>query len=117
MIIKFRSILLFSSLLFIFGSFSSFTYLQYEHLVIAQEKKSEGEGQRRPPGGGPPPEATEACSGKNDGDSCGFTSPRGDEIKGDCRTVKNGDFACVPEGGPPGKRDNEKPKDEDLGGY
>jgi len=58
MIIKFRSILIFSSILFILGSFSSFTYLQYEQFVVAEEKKNEGEGQRRPHGG-PPPEAKE----------------------------------------------------------
>lgn len=116
MIIKFRSILIFSSILFIFGSFSSFTYLQYEQIVVAEEKESEGDGQRRPHRG-PPPESKEACSGKSEGDFCGFTSPRGDEIKGDCRTVKNGDFACVPEGGPPGKRDHERPEDEDPMGY
>jgi len=59
MIIKFRSILIFSSILFILGSFSSFTYLQYDSVVVAEETKNEDEGQRRPPGG-PPPEAKEA---------------------------------------------------------
>ena len=114
--IKYFSVVFFSSILFILGSFSSFTYLQYEQFVVAEEKKNEGEGQRRPHGG-PPPEAKEACSGKSEGDSCGFTSPRGDEIKGDCRTVRNGDFACVPEGGPPGRKEQKPPEDEDPMGY
>ena len=117
MIIKFRSILIFSSILFIFGSFSSFTYLQYEQLVVAEEKESEGDGQRRPHRG-PPSESKEACSGKNEGDSCGFTSPYRGEINGDCRTVKNGDVACVPEGGPPGRGGNEGSRDgKDSPGY
>lgn len=116
MIIKTRSILIFFSILFILGSFSSFPYLQYENNAVAQENKNEDEGQRRPHGG-PPPEAKEACNGKNEGDSCGFTSPRGDEIKGDCRTVKNGEFACVPEGGHPGKKDQKPPEDDEPMGY
>jgi len=31
--------------------------------------------------------------------------------------VKNGDFACVPEGGPPGRKDQKPPEDEDPMGY
>ncbi len=108
--IKYFSVVIFSSILFILGSFSSFTYLQYEQFVVAEEKESEGNGQRRPHRG-PPPESKEACSGKSEGDSCGFTSPYRGEINGDCRTVRNGDFACVPEGGPPGRRDGKRPKD------
>ncbi len=114
--IKYFSVVIFTSVLFILSSFSSFTYLQYDYVVVAEETKIEDEGQRRP-NDGPPPEAKQACSGKNEGDSCGFTSPRGDEIKGDCRTVKNGDFACVPEGGHPGKKDHERPEDVDPMGY
>jgi hypothetical protein len=53
-----------------------------------------------PPGGGPPhrppPEALDACSGKSDGDACGFTSPRGDQISGSCRTPPGSGLACVP---------------------
>jgi len=115
--IKYFSVVIFTSILFVLSSFSSFSYLQYDDVVVAEETKNEDEGQRRPPGGGPPPEAKQACSGKSEGDSCGFTSPRGDEIKGDCRTVKNGDFACVPEGGPPGKKDHKPSEDEDPMGY
>ena len=115
--IKYFSVVIFTSVLFVLSGYSSNTYLEYEHLVVAEENEGEGERQRRPPGGGPPPEAKQACSGKSEGDSCGFTSPRGDEIKGDCRTVKNGDFACVPEGGPPGKKDHKPPEDEDPMGY
>jgi len=114
---KYFSVVIFTSVLFILSSFSSFSYLQYDYVVVAEETKNENEGQRRPPGGGPPPEAKQACSGKNEGDSCGFTSPRGDEIKGDCRTVRNGDFACVPEGGPPGRKEQKPPEDEDPMGY
>lgn len=52
---------------------------------------------------GPPPEAISACEGLSEGDTCSFTSRRGDEIEGICGTTRNGDFACMPEGGPPGK--------------
>ena len=114
--IKYFSVVIFTSVLFILSSFSSFTYLQYDYVVVAEETKNEDESQRRP-NDGPPPEAKQACSGKNEGDSCGFTSPYRGEINGDCRTVRNGDFACVPEGGPPGKRDRERPEDEDPTGY
>ena len=100
--IKYFSVVIFTSVLFILSSFSSFTYLQYDYVVVAEETKIEDEGQRRPHDG-PPPESKEACSGKNEGDSCGFTSPYRGESNGDCRTVKNGDLACVPDGGHPGK--------------
>lgn len=44
---------------------------------------------------GPPPEAIAACSGQGDGSTCRFTSPRGDTIRGTCRTP-GGALACVP---------------------
>ena len=50
----------------------------------------------RGPGGrsGPPQEAISACSGKRDGASCSFTTPRG-SISGSCRTIQS-NVACVP---------------------
>ncbi len=47
---------------------------------------------------GPPPGAFDACSGMKDGDGCGFTSPRGDQITGRCH-APTGILACVPERG------------------
>lgn len=47
---------------------------------------------------GPPPEAIEACSGRGDGDTCGFSTPRG-QMTGTCRTVPEGQKACVSERG------------------
>lgn len=44
----------------------------------------------------PPAEALTACRGKADGAACGFTSPRGDNINGTCRTPPNSSLACVP---------------------
>jgi len=47
----------------------------------------------------PPQEALSACSGKSDGASCGFISPRGDTISGTCRTPPaQSSLACVPMG-------------------
>ena len=47
------------------------------------------------PQGGPPQEAITACSGKSQGVSCTFTTPRG-MITGTCQTPPNGSLACVP---------------------
>ena len=44
--------------------------------------------------GGPPQEALTACSGKRDGASCSFTTPRG-KISGSCRSIQSS-VACVP---------------------
>ena len=44
--------------------------------------------------GGPPQEAISACSGKGEGASCSFTTPRG-RITGNCRTIQS-NVACVP---------------------
>jgi hypothetical protein len=46
----------------------------------------------------PPEEAIDACRGKSDGDTCGFTSPRGDEISGVCQTPLQNLLACIPAG-------------------
>ena len=48
----------------------------------------------------PPAEAIAACSGKADDSVCAFTSPRGMEVRGQCRKVGAGagEFACVPAG-------------------
>ncbi|MEM8561801.1 MAG: hypothetical protein AAGF57_06180 [Pseudomonadota bacterium] len=51
---------------------------------------------------GPPPEALAACDGSAAGDSCSFTSPRGDSIEGSCIVPRSDKgLACKPEGGPP----------------
>jgi hypothetical protein len=44
----------------------------------------------------PPAQATQACQGKQQGESCRFDAPRG-EVSGTCRTMPNA-FACVPAG-------------------
>jgi hypothetical protein len=70
-------------------------------IVVAQADGTDAPRGRRHHG--PPPEAISACDGLSDGDTCSFTSRRGDEIEGTCGTTRGGDFACMPEGGPPGK--------------
>lgn len=46
----------------------------------------------------PPQEAITICEGKNSGDSCSITSPRGDSINGTCEDTPDGKyFACKPE--------------------
>lgn len=66
-----------------------------------QERRSPPGSSDRGPGGagpggrgGPPQEALSACSGKRDGASCSFTTPRG-KISGSCRSIQS-DVACVP---------------------
>jgi hypothetical protein len=50
------------------------------------------------PGRRAPPEALAACSGKAANANCSFTSPRGDAVSGQCRTLGDGggEAACVP---------------------
>ena len=55
---------------------------------------------QHPSGFGPPAEALAACSGRHEGDECGFISPRGDNITGVCRTPPSMPLACIPSGGP-----------------
>ncbi len=57
--------------------------------------------------GRPPQEAIDACRGKNQGNSCQFTSPHG-AITGTCRSIGN-QLACAPEGGPPGGQSGRPP--------
>lgn len=51
----------------------------------------------RPDRNGPPPEALTACESAAEGDSCSFTSPRG-EVSGQCVTPpqKEAQLACKP---------------------
>jgi hypothetical protein len=44
----------------------------------------------------PPSEAIQACNGRNVQAPCGFTSPRGDEIRGSCGEPVQGVVACMP---------------------
>lgn len=64
-----------------------------------------GPGNDRPgngPGGqGPPDEAIDACQGMDEGDACSFATPRGDQVTGTCRSVREG-MACVPDNHPGG---------------
>jgi len=57
-------------------------------------------------GGGPPPQMLDACTGKEKGADCSFTSPRsGDEMKGTCQPRRDDaeQLACRPAGrGGPG---------------
>lgn len=70
-------------------------------VIVAQADETDAPSGRRHHG--PPPEAISACDGLNEGDVCLFTTRRGDDIEGTCGTTRKGDFACIPEGGPPGK--------------
>ncbi len=64
--------------------------------------------QTGPPLGGPPQEATEACSGKVEGDSCEFNAPHG-KVSGVCENLQNR-LACRPDSGvPPGVPGNLRP--------
>lgn len=71
-------------------------------------------GQPQPGQGQPPQEAIDACSGKNAGDTCEMTSPRGDKIAGTCEKVSD-QLACKPKdqpnGGPQGKPPKTPPKE------
>ena len=56
-----------------------------------------GSSSNRSPGGGrgaPPQEAISACSGKRDGATCSFSTPRG-RVNGSCRSIQS-NVACVP---------------------
>ena len=54
-----------------------------------------GSGMGHGPGHGrPPAEAINACSGKSEGDSCGFHAPHG-TVSGVCHDIQ-GEFACLP---------------------
>ncbi|MEM8660682.1 MAG: hypothetical protein AAGF35_07350 [Pseudomonadota bacterium] len=65
---------------------------------IANAEPGEQNSKRR----GPPPEAIAACESSAEGDSCSFTSPRGDSIEGSCIVPRSDNgLACKPQGGPP----------------
>ena len=66
--------------------------------VRVQARGGEGPPNRGGPRGmrRPPPEAIDACIGLASGSLCRFTSPRGDQISGSCRSLP-GATACVPE--------------------
>ncbi len=57
-------------------------------------------GGQSPAGGSPPQEAVNACTGLRESATCQFTAPHG-EITGSCRSLAEGQLACVPAGGPP----------------
>ena len=78
---------------------------EYESSTITQSRDSASQGNRARHAG-PPPEAMEACAGAAESDACAFISPRGDEINGTCEYLPGDEFACLPEGGPPGDRNS-----------
>lgn len=65
---------------------------------------------QRPGPGGPPKEAVEACSGKAVAASCTMTTPRGDEVSGQCIETPDDQMACLPEGHDP-KSGGRPPKE------
>tara|TARA_R110002110_G_scaffold415609_1_gene651422 strand:- start:8412 stop:8702 length:291 start_codon:yes stop_codon:yes gene_type:complete len=54
---------------------------------------------RKPENGkmGPPPAAIEACQSLSEKDVCTMIGKEGDSLKGTCRIVPSGEFACVPD--------------------
>lgn len=70
--------------------------------TLALSTSAYAEKKRQGPRGKPPTEAFEACSDKSAGDSCSFSSSRG-EASGTCKAPPRGDgpLACAPEGGRP----------------
>ena len=77
-------------------------------IQLAIADADERQGKRR----GPPPEAIEACASQVEGDACGFSDRRGEDLSGTCMVPPRGEtsLACAPEGGPPG---HHPPDDED----
>lgn len=57
---------------------------------------------------GPPPEAIEACAAADEGAACSFSGRFDDTLHGQCKVVRHGEMACVPEDAPPrGPRDKD----------
>lgn len=86
---------------------------QNGQIVLAQG--NEGEGHNRGKRRGPPPEAIEACQAQSVGDSCGFVSPKGNDIEGVCEIMGADTIACLPDNRPPhgkGKPGGPPPNEE-----
>lgn len=71
---------------------------------------------------GPPPEASQACAGKSQGDSCSFKTQRG-TISGACGMPPMGQkqMLCMPQGGPQGQMSGQMggqqmPSQDQMGG-
>lgn len=64
--------------------------------------------------GGPPTEALSACTGKYERSACNFETPRG-MMSGTCRTVRNGNWACVPNSRPDSATQRSLPPQSDAG--
>lgn len=80
-----------------FLSLSLVGMLALAQVAMAQPQDQEGqEGQGRGRRG-PPPEAIEACQGYAETEACAFEAPHG-TVEGTCRTLRNNEVACVPEG-------------------
>jgi len=59
--------------------------------------QNENERGAKPGMGEPPKEAISICEGKNEGDTCSMTTPRGDTLEGTCKTTPDDKyFACMP---------------------
>ncbi len=72
--------------------------------VVAFGAGAQGEPPPRPFPPPPPQEALTACGGLAEGESCGFVTPRGHELNGSCRLVRDDAMACVPAGHGKGHR-------------
>ena len=97
---KILFVLLLASSLFI----SAGTYAQSSNEYQGADNSGQNPPGRHSRHPGPPTEAIQACDGAGESEACSFTSPRGDEITGTCEYLPDDQFACAPEGGPPGAR-------------
>lgn len=66
-----------------------------QHERTNQHHPDNHPGQKRQPPKQPPKAALSACSGRSSGQACSF-SLRNQLINGYCRTIRNGETACVP---------------------
>jgi len=87
------------------GNTRSADAMQIDIGSSAQDLRQPGMSQQSSQGqpaqnGQPPQEAIDACVGSSEGARCQVDTPNG-LLDGICRTVQTGEFACVPEGGPP----------------
>ncbi len=75
--------------------------VRLEMAMSTADDRRSAEPPGRPHGPRPPAEAVQACEGKSLQAPCGFTSPRGDEIRGVCGEPTPNVVACMPGRPPP----------------